>query len=118
MRRRRLFTAKRGFTAWAMLVFVFLYLPIAVVVMFAFNGPSTTSLASYHGSNVCSLPPTRLGNIAVWNEFETCWFSEGLHDSTFIPAIKTSPASMGTSRNHQNDRMEVTAGIVNRSSVF
>jgi ABC-type spermidine/putrescine transport system permease subunit II len=87
---RRAFTAKRGFTAWALLVYAFLYLPIAVVVIFAFNGPSPSSLAGFHGSNVCSMPPTKLGNIAVWNEFETCWFSEGLHDSTYIPAIKTS----------------------------
>ena len=90
MRRRRIFTAKRGFTTWALLVYAFLYLPIAVVVIFAFNGPSPSSLAGFHGSNVCSMPPTKLGNIAVWNEFESCWFSEGLHDSTFIPAIKTS----------------------------
>ena len=46
MRRRRIFTAKRGFTAWALIVFAFLYLPIAVVVIFAFNGPSASSLAS------------------------------------------------------------------------
>jgi ABC-type spermidine/putrescine transport system permease subunit II len=90
VRRRRIFTAKRGFTTWALVVYAFLYLPIAVVVIFAFNGPSPSSLAGFHGSNVCSMPPTKLGNIAVWNEFESCWFSEGLHDSTFIPAIKTS----------------------------
>jgi ABC-type spermidine/putrescine transport system permease subunit II len=90
VRRRRIFTAKRGFTTWALIVYAFLYLPIAVVVIFAFNGPSPSSLAGFHGSNVCSMPPTKLGNIAVWNEFEWCWFSEGLHDSTFIPAIKTS----------------------------
>jgi ABC-type spermidine/putrescine transport system permease subunit II len=90
VRRRRIFTAKRGFTAWALVVYAFLYLPIAVVVIFAFNGPSPSSLAGFHGSNVCSMPPTKLGNIAVWNEFEPCWFSEGLHDSTYIPAIKTS----------------------------
>jgi ABC-type spermidine/putrescine transport system permease subunit II len=90
VRRRRIFTAKRGFTTWALIVYAFLYLPIAVVVIFAFNGPSPSSLAGFHGSNVCSMPPTKLGNIAVWNEFETCWFSEGLHDSTYIPAIKTS----------------------------
>ena len=29
-------------------------------------------------------------NIAVWNGFTTCWFKEGLNDSTYIPAIKTS----------------------------
>ena len=90
MRKRRIFTAKRGFTAWAMVVFLFLYLPIVVVVIFAFNGPSPSSLTSFHGSNVCSLPPSRLGNVNVWNEFETCWFRAGLNDPTYIPAIKTS----------------------------
>jgi ABC-type spermidine/putrescine transport system permease subunit II len=90
VRRRRIFTAKRGFTTWALIVYAFLYLPIAVVVIFAFNGPSPASLVGFHGSNVCSMPPTKLGNINVWNEFESCWFSAGLHDSTYIPAIKTS----------------------------
>jgi len=90
VRRRRIFTAKRGFTTWALVVYAFLYLPIAVVVIFAFNGPSPSSLASFHGSNSCSLPPTKLGNIAVWNEFEPCWFKEGLNDPVFIPAIETS----------------------------
>jgi len=90
VRRRRIFTAKRGFTAWALIVFAFLYLPIAVVVIFAFNGPSPSSVASFHGSNVCSLPPSKLGNVNVWNEFETCWFRAGLNDPTYIPAIKTS----------------------------
>jgi ABC-type spermidine/putrescine transport system permease subunit II len=90
VRRRRIFTAKRGFTAWAMVVFAFLYLPIAVVVLFAFNKPSPTSLAAYHGSNYCNMSPVQIGNIAVWNGFTTCWFPEGLNDSTYIPAIKTS----------------------------
>ena len=90
MRRRRIFTAKRGFTAWAMVVFAFLYLPIAVVVIFAFNKPSATSIATYHGSNYCNISPVQIGNIAVWNGFTTCWFKEGLNDSTYIPAIKTS----------------------------
>jgi ABC-type spermidine/putrescine transport system permease subunit II len=90
VRRRRIFTPKRGFTTWALVVYAFLYLPIAVVVIFAFNGPSPASLVGFHGSNVCDMPPTKLGNINVWNEFESCWFSAGLHDSTYIPAIKTS----------------------------
>ena len=90
MRRRRIFTAKRGFTAWAMVVYAFLYLPIVVVVIFAFNKPSATSVAAYHGSNICNMSPVQIGNIAVWNGFTTCWFKEGLNDSTYIPAIKTS----------------------------
>jgi ABC-type spermidine/putrescine transport system permease subunit II len=90
VRRRRLVTAKRGFTTWALIVYAFLYLPIVVVVIFAFNKPSPTSVAAFHGSNICNIPPANVGNISVWNGFTTCWFSEGLHDSTYIPAIKTS----------------------------
>jgi ABC-type spermidine/putrescine transport system permease subunit II len=83
-------SAKRGFAAWAVCVFVFLYLPIAVMVLFAFNRPSDSSIAAYHGSNLCNIPPTQLGNMSVWNGFTTCWFSKGLHDPTYIPAILTS----------------------------
>jgi ABC-type spermidine/putrescine transport system permease subunit II len=86
----RVITAKRAFTAWAVIVFVFLYLPIAVMALFAFNKPSPAALAGFHGSNFCNIPPTQLGNLTVWNGFTTCWFSEGLHDSTYIPAIITS----------------------------
>jgi ABC-type spermidine/putrescine transport system permease subunit II len=83
-------TAKRGFTLWAMAVFTFLYLPIAVMALFAFNKPSPSALADFHGSNVCDIPPTQLGNLTVWNGFTTCWFKVGLHDPTYIPAIETS----------------------------
>jgi len=82
--------AKHGFTAWAVLVFAFLYLPILVMAIFAFNKPSAAALATYHGSNVCSLPPDQIGNITVWNGFTPCWFSAGLHDPTYIPAIVVS----------------------------
>ena len=47
--RRRPLTAKRGFTAWAMVMYAFLYLPILVMVIFAFDKPSATSLASHPG---------------------------------------------------------------------
>ena len=57
MRRRRVFTAKRAFAAWALVVYFFLYLPITVVVLFAFNKPSATSIAAYHGKNICDIPP-------------------------------------------------------------
>jgi spermidine/putrescine transport system permease protein/putrescine transport system permease protein len=89
-RRGRVVTAKRAFTTWAIVVFVFLYLPIAVMALFAFNKPSPSALAGFHGSNVCDIPPTQLGNLTVWNGFTTCWFSAGLHDPTYIPAIVTS----------------------------
>jgi ABC-type spermidine/putrescine transport system permease subunit II len=90
VRRRRILTAKRGFTAWALVLYAFLYLPIVVVVIFAFNKPSATSVAAYHGKNICNIQPTNIGNIAVWNGFTSCWFKEGLNDPTYIPAIKTS----------------------------
>jgi ABC-type spermidine/putrescine transport system permease subunit II len=83
-------TAKRGFTAWALLVYAFLYLPIVVMAIFAFNKPSAAALASFHGSNVCNIPPAQIGNITVWNGFTACWFSAGLHDPTYIPAIVVS----------------------------
>jgi spermidine/putrescine transport system permease protein/putrescine transport system permease protein len=71
-------------------VFAFLYLPILVMVIFAFNKPSATSVAAFHGSNICDIPPDQVGNITVWNGFTSCWFSAGLHDPTYIPAIVTS----------------------------
>ena len=83
-------TAKHAFTAWAVLVFAFLYLPILVMALFAFNKPSAAALAGFHGSNVCDIPPAQIGNITVWNGFTACWFSAGLHDPTYIPAIVTS----------------------------
>jgi ABC-type spermidine/putrescine transport system permease subunit II len=89
-RRGKLLTAKRGFMTWALLVYAFLYLPIVVVVIFAFNKPAATSLANFHGKNICSIPPANIGNITVWNGFTTCWFKEGLNDPTYIPAIKIS----------------------------
>jgi spermidine/putrescine transport system permease protein/putrescine transport system permease protein len=71
-------------------VFTFLYLPIGVMVLFAFNKPAPAALEGFTGSNVCDIPPSQLGNLTVWNGFTTCWFSAGLHDPTYIPAIVTS----------------------------
>ncbi len=82
--------AKNGFTAWAVLVFLFLYLPIVVMALFAFNLPSADALASNPGVDPCSLPATQIGNVSVWNGFTTCWFPAALHDPTYIPAIITS----------------------------
>jgi len=82
--------AKHAFTAWAVLVYAFLFLPILVMAVFAFNKPSAAALSSFHGANVCTIPPAQIGNIAVWNGFTSCWFSAGLHDPTFIPAIIVS----------------------------
>jgi ABC-type spermidine/putrescine transport system permease subunit II len=72
------------------LVYAFLYLPILIMVIFAFNKPSATSLAAHPGVGSCGIPPAQIGNITVWNGFTGCWFSAGLHDPTFIPAILTS----------------------------
>ena len=88
--RPRRISAKHGFTAWAVVVYAFLYLPILVMAVFAFNKPSPAALAGFHGSNICSIPPTQLGNVTVWNGFTSCWFSAGLHDPTYIPAIVVS----------------------------
>src|SRR6266851_3800853 len=71
-------------------MYAFLYLPILVMVIFAFNKPAATSIAAFHGSNVCGIPPAQIGNITVWNGFTSCWFSAGLHDPTYIPAIVVS----------------------------
>jgi ABC-type spermidine/putrescine transport system permease subunit II len=90
VRRRRILTAKRGFTLWALLVYAFLYLPILVVVIFAFDAPSPTSVASYKGSNICNIDVADIGNISVWNGFESCWFAKGLDTSLYVTAIKNS----------------------------
>ena len=82
--------AKTGFTAWALVVFVFLYLPIAVMVLFAFNQPSPEAIANNPGVDPCTIPATQIGNVSVWNGFTTCWFPTALHDPTYIPAIITS----------------------------
>ena len=87
---RRSLKAKHGFAGWAMIMYAFLYLPILVMVIFAFNKPSAPALAAFHGSNICGIPPAQIGNITVWNGFTSCWFSAGLHDPTYIPAIVVS----------------------------
>ena len=60
------------------------------MAIFAFDKPSVAALSSFHGSNMCSLPPDQIGNVTVWNGFTTCWFRAGLHDPVYIPAILTS----------------------------
>jgi ABC-type spermidine/putrescine transport system permease subunit II len=82
--------SKLGFSAWAIVVYAFLYLPILVMVIFAFNRPAPVALESFQGSNMCTIPPDRIGNIAVWNGGTTCWFAAGLHDANYLPAILTS----------------------------
>ena len=104
MRRRRILTAKRGFTAWAFAVYAFLYLPILVVVIFAFDAPSPTSVAAYKGSNICNIDVADIGNISVWNGFESCWFAKGLDTTLYTSAIKTSffIAARGVDHRHRS----------------
>jgi spermidine/putrescine transport system permease protein len=87
---RRVRKSKVGFTVWAVIVFAFLYLPILVMVAFAFNRPSHAALQTFHPSNIGSLSPDQVGNVSVWNGFTPAWFGAGLHDPIYIPAIFTS----------------------------
>ncbi|MEX2211819.1 MAG: ABC transporter permease [Gaiellaceae bacterium] len=60
---------RRLLGAWSLLVYVFLYAPIAVVVFFAFNG----------GRQVLN-----------WDGFSTKWFGEALSDPTITGPFRTS----------------------------
>jgi ABC-type spermidine/putrescine transport system permease subunit II len=60
---------KRLLGGWALLVYVFLYAPIAVVVIFAFNG----------GRQVLN-----------WEGFSTKWFGEALSDPTITEPFRNS----------------------------
>jgi ABC-type spermidine/putrescine transport system permease subunit II len=82
--------AKRAFTGWAFLVFLFLYLPIAVVVLFAFDKPSATAIESFGGDNICDISPANIGNVSVWNGGTTCWFAKGFDDPVYVSSIVTS----------------------------
>ena len=90
MRRRRILTAKRGFTTWAMLVYAFLYLPILVVVIFAFNKPSATSSRR---STAQHLQHPRLPTSATSRSGTASRRAGSTRASTtslYTPAIKTS----------------------------
>lgn len=60
---------RRALGAWAVLVYVFLYAPIAVVVLFAFNGGR---------------------QVLVWDGFSTKWFGEALADPSITEPFKNS----------------------------
>jgi ABC-type spermidine/putrescine transport system permease subunit II len=68
-RRTRRITGKRVLTGWAVLVYLFLYVPILLVVVFAFN---------------------KNRDVTLWRGFTTSWFGRALHDPSYIPAIETS----------------------------
>jgi spermidine/putrescine transport system permease protein len=60
---------RRALGAHALLVYAFLYLPIAVVVLFAFNGGR---------------------QVLVWEGFSTAWFGRALSDDTITSALRNS----------------------------
>jgi spermidine/putrescine transport system permease protein len=60
---------KKALGAWALLVYVFLYAPIAIVVLYAFNG----------------------GREALtWEGFSTKWFGEALRDPSITEPFRNS----------------------------
>lgn len=61
--------ADRGLRFWAVSMFVFLYAPIAVVIVFAFNGGRFVS---------------------IWDGFSAKWFSVAVQDAAMRSAIWTS----------------------------
>src|SRR5918996_1015894 len=60
---------RRLLSGWALLVYAFLYLPIAVVVLYAFNGGR---------------------QVLVWEGFSTRWFGEALSDPSITEPFKNS----------------------------
>ena len=60
---------RRAIGVWSLLVYAFLYAPIAVVVVYAFNG----------GRQVLN-----------WDGFSTKWFGEALNDPTITEPLKNS----------------------------
>ena len=83
----RILKPKLLFTVWAMITFVFLFLPIFVMVVFAFNRPSLASAPNFDGSNMSSLSPAQIGDVTLWNGFTHGWFSVALHNPLYLPAI-------------------------------
>ncbi len=59
----------RGFGVWSALFFVYLYLPIAIVVMYSFND-------------------NRL--VSVWTGFSLKWYESALMNEDLLAAVKTS----------------------------
>jgi len=86
----RILKPKLLFTAWAVIVYAFLFLPIFVMAIFAFNRPSVASLPNFDGSNMSLLSPEQIGNVSLWNGFTHGWFAVGLRSSLYLPAIVKS----------------------------
>lgn len=62
-------TGKRLLDGWAFLVYVFLYAPIGVVVLYAFNENR---------------------QVQLWTGFSTAWFRRALEDDDYVAAVVTS----------------------------
>ena len=66
---RRRIDGRRMLTGWAMLVYAFLYAPIAVVVLFAFNSNR---------------------QVTIWHGFTTHWFGDAWNNQIYRSALETS----------------------------
>jgi ABC-type spermidine/putrescine transport system permease subunit II len=67
--RQRHIDGRRVLTGWAMLVYTFLYAPIVVVVIFAFNSNR---------------------QVTVWQGFTTHWFGDAWNNQIYRSALETS----------------------------
>jgi ABC-type spermidine/putrescine transport system permease subunit II len=67
--RRRGGTARMAFLAWTVLVFLFLFLPILIVVIYSFNGGR---------------------NLYIWTEFSTDWYGRALASPRVVSALAVS----------------------------
>jgi ABC-type spermidine/putrescine transport system permease subunit II len=67
--RRARIDGRRVLTGWAMLVYTFLYAPIVIVVIFAFNSNR---------------------QVTVWHGFTTHWFGDAWNNQIYRSALETS----------------------------
>jgi ABC-type spermidine/putrescine transport system permease subunit II len=67
--RQRRIDGRRLLTGWAMLVYAFLYAPIVVVVLFAFNSNR---------------------QVTIWRGFTAHWFADAWNDPVYRSALTTS----------------------------
>jgi ABC-type spermidine/putrescine transport system permease subunit II len=66
---RRRLSGKAALTGWACVVYAFLYAPIVVVVILAFN---------------------KNRDVVIWRGFSTRWFGIAFHDPVYREAVETS----------------------------
>jgi ABC-type spermidine/putrescine transport system permease subunit II len=67
--RKRPIGARRALSLWAFVVYAFLYIPIILVVVYAFN---------------------KNRDVGLWTGFTTHWFGDALGDSQYVSALETS----------------------------